>query len=167
MPITTEEGSAAYHPRWRARAAFALLFIGFCTQLLVARTIDEPYPALFQPSFAGTPLKDGELTAEVPKVTVQFTDGDTEEIDYRDVLPPSRLHPLVVFRSAFGEPDAETEDATVDWLSSRMQTRYGERVVDAVLVEWFEVSYRSEDSWAPRAMLDRTVEVRINGSAAG
>ena len=144
------------------RVLFAAAVIALPVQLLVARFIDEPYPALFQPSFAGTPLVKGKLTKTIPTVTLELANGTSEVIPFTDVLPQSRLAPAVVFRAAFYDEKKATAPATVEWLRSNLTSDLPGQVVTTMTVVWNEITFDVADVSQQSVTLLKTVVVDLN-----
>ncbi|MCS5713721.1 hypothetical protein NVV95_04045 [Herbiconiux sp. CPCC 205716] len=118
------------------RLIFALAILLLPAQLLFQRQFDQPYPGVFQPSFAGTPLTGDILKAQIPVVHVEFDDGASEEIPFEDVLPDSKLLDKSVFKSAFFLEDRATAPDTVKWLRGDLARMFPGREPVGMTVDW-------------------------------
>lgn len=146
---------------WLVRLVFAGVIVTFAGQLLVARADAEPYPGLFQPRFAGSPLKDGVLNQVQPSVSIEFTDGSSSTVPYKDILPRSRLHAIDVFRSAFCDELPATDPRTVAWLRQRLEVRFPDQTAALMVVEWARTSYLESASWQSSRSVIKTVTVPL------
>lgn len=139
-------------PKWVPLTIFAIVLALFPLQLAVKLVWDEPYPAIFQPSFAGTPLVNGVLHRQVPDIELIYASGATRTVEASDVLPRTRLHVPTVFRAAFWDETEANSSALREWLESALAVRYGEPV-DRMTVTWKDQTY---DPWS-RAVVNESV----------
>lgn len=145
---------------WPARIVFLAIIVLFPAQLAVKMALGEPYPALFQPSFAGTPLVNGQLHRTTPRVTIVFRSGEEVAVSQDDVLPRTRLHVPTVFREAFWEQARANDPRLQTWLAEEMATRYDEPVAK-LMVTWID---QSVDPWRQTVLTEKvikTVEVEM------
>lgn len=147
---------------WLVRLVFAAVIVAFVGQLLVARSDAEPYPGLFQPRFAGSPLRDGVLNQVQPSVSVEFTDGSSSTVPYEDILPRSRLRAIDIFKSAFYDEVPATDPRTVAWLRQRLEVLFPDETASSMVVEWARASYLKSDSWRPSRSIIKTVMVPLH-----
>lgn len=144
-----------------ARLVFLLVVVGFPLQMLIAEREGEPYPGLFQPSFAGSPLKDGVLTGVQSVVTIMFEGGGGKVADIRDIMPSSRLNARTVFRSAFYDERLATDPETVDWLQRRIESAFPGRTATRMVVEWERTTRVEAESWRLTRSVDKTITVPL------
>ncbi|QBI20302.1 hypothetical protein ER308_12500 [Egibacter rhizosphaerae] len=112
--------------------------------MLVARLWSEPYPALYQPSFAGAAQGGEQVEFTVPRVTMHARGGEDLRLHHMDLMAESRVAEIAVFSTAF--PADNLEDALEDssnaqWLQSRLEELTGESP-EAATVEW--IRYTAE-----------------------
>ncbi|MBZ4486840.1 hypothetical protein LQ938_02915 [Microbacterium sp. cx-55] len=118
------------------RTAFAVCILILPVELVIARLFGEPYPALFQPAFVGSPESDRYASVEVPHVSIR-SGTLTQEIPYLDVIPESDQLGTSILRSMFGNPSRATNPETVDWLRAVLRERYPDfPEVQFVDIEW-------------------------------
>jgi hypothetical protein len=124
---------------------FAGLLLLFPAQLLVAKVIGEPYPALFMPAFAGTPVVDSILTRTEPRVTIEFADGTSTLVPYTALLPRSTQNSAITFRNVYASASRVDDASTTEWLAATLPTTVEGSPATTVRIEWFRVEYRLPD----------------------
>lgn len=118
------------------RLAFVVCLAILPAELLVARVFGEPYPALFQPAFVGSPQVGPYALVEVPHVFVRNDDG-IREIPYRTVIPKSDQLGTSILRSMFGTPSRANAPETVAWLRTAVREAYPDLTgAVSVEIEW-------------------------------
>lgn len=143
------------------RIVFVLALIGFPFQMYVEERLGEPYPGLFQPSFSGSPLRDGVLRGEQPVVTIEFEDGSREPVDVQDIMPATRLNSDTVFRYAFHDSRLANDPETVVWLRELVETAFPQRQATRMVVAWERVKRVEADSWRPTRSAGKTITVPL------
>ena len=148
--------------KWALRIVFAAAILLLPVELVAQRVAGtQPYPGLYQPSFADTPLTNGILKATLPIVTISFADGSTQQIPYNDVLPDSKLLDLSVFKSAFyGEKKANSADV-VSWLRNDLQNKFPGTTPTSMTVDWTAFKIPIDDPDSRTGAIVRTVTVDL------
>jgi hypothetical protein len=147
------------------RVVFALAILLLPAQLLFQRQFAQPYPAVFQPSFAGTPLVGETLKAQVPLVHVAFADGSEIEIPFEDVLPDSGLLDKSVFKSAFFNEDRATAPDTIAWLRADLVSLFPGKDPVRMRVDWSDRKIDITGDGRGVDEITKTVEIDLVGAA--
>lgn len=152
---------ASPRKRIALRVVFALAILLLPAELVIQKVVDQPYPAIFQPSFAGTPVVDGILTAKVPDVHVTFADSSVMEIPFEEVLPDSKLLDLSVFRSAFESQIRANSPETVDWLRADLEKKFPGSTPTKMVVDWQTAKIDISDPTKRTVTTTKTVTVDL------
>lgn len=105
--------------RSRLRLAFAALVVVAVGQVVVHRTVGEPYPALFAPHFATVRDRGGYVVEVLPVATLVDRDGMRHR-----VLPHDLTYGPSNPQAAFGhltDRDVMRDTGTHAWLCARLR----------------------------------------------
>jgi hypothetical protein len=147
------------------RVAFAAALVLLPLELVVQRVASQPYPGVYQPSFAGTPLVGDTLTARVPIVQFAFSDGTTRDVPFEEVLPESKLLAMSVFKSAFFEEGRANDPATVGYLRDLLQEKFPGSEPATMTVEWTSQKIDIRDPDDRPGTVTKTIVVDLSGDA--
>ncbi|WP_440708391.1 hypothetical protein [Herbiconiux sp. YIM B11900] len=175
MIVTNESETVAgaLRPRQRAgsrkrtialRVVFAAALVMLPAELVFQKYVAQPYPGVFQPSFAGTPLRGDILSAQIPIVYVDFTDGSRTEVGFEQVLPDSKLLDKSVFKSAFYNEARATADDTRDWLRKDLAELFPEQTATRMTVDWTDRKIDVTGEHEPVDTVTKTVVIDLTGS---
>lgn len=145
------------------RIVFAAALVLLPAELLFQKYIAQPYPGVFQPSFAGTPLKGDILSAQIPVVYVDFEDGTRTEIGFEQVLPDSKLLDKSVFKSAFYNEARATADDTKSWLRDDLADLFPDRTATRMTVDWTDRKIDVTGGKDPVDTVTKTIVVDLSG----
>jgi hypothetical protein len=123
------------------RLVFAGTVAMFAVQLFLIAGKIEPYPALTMPAFNGHPLEANVVVVEKPEFRVQFADAQAEVVRYDDLLPPTPLDGLPIFKNAFPFYEFAIDQDTLAWLQSNIARRFPGKTPSGVDVIWRKASY--------------------------
>lgn len=140
---------------------FALAILLLPAELVIQKLVDQPYPGIYQPSFAGTPVVNDVLTAKVPLVHVTFADSSVVDVPFEDVLPDSKLLDLSVFNSAFESQIRANSPETVDWLRNDLEQKFPGQEPTKMVVDFqtLKIDIRNPDNRT--AITTKTVTVDL------
>lgn len=116
LPPTSGKAKTQVPPRAHLFTAVLLFWVvGYA----LARLGGEPYPAIIQPSFGY--VADAGDTVEWTEIeyVVTFTDGDTEQIDFRDFYGDAGDKAEYIALRVI-TPDNESDAETVAWVGARL-----------------------------------------------
>lgn len=122
--------------QWSVRLLFLIVALALPLEIVALRTVGEPYPALYLPSFASGPPRDGTFTRTDPFVSVQFNDGTATEIDYRMLLPSSQLHAPTAFRHSYSDADRANSPEVVAWLREVCEREFPGVSATQIVIDW-------------------------------
>lgn len=145
------------------RGLFAVAVAALPVQLVVREVGSEPYPGLYQPSFGGTVAEGLDYQTYEPLVTVIERDGTERKVDYRDVLPPTPVLPLSVFRSAFEDDKRSQDPQTARWLRSRLLVLDPGSDPQSATIEWVRVDRQIGSTRSQVAEVAKTVVLDVRG----
>lgn len=147
------------------RVVFAVAILLLPLELVVQRVVGQPYPGVYQPSFAATPLVGDTLTARVPIVHVTFADGTEQEVPFEEILPDAKLLSTSVFKSAFFDEAHANEPATVEYLRELLGRRFPEADPTTMVVDWTQQKIDVRDPDVRPGTVTSTVVVQLRGAA--
>ena len=127
------------------------------------RVVSQPYPGIYQPSFAGTPVVGETLTARVPIVSFTFLDGSVREIPFEEILPESKLLSMSVFKSAFFDEASANDPATVRYLKELVEEKFPGAEPDTMTVDWTSQRIDIRDPDDRPGTVTKTVVVDLSG----
>lgn len=127
--------------RWLLRAAFGVIVLSAPVGLVVRSVVGEPYPWLFQPSFAYVEESTGVVTYDIPEIVAVTESGESETLELRRVMPWTRPDQAVVFASAFGQAKSAGAPETADWMFDRLQAAYPANHFVEVTITWYQQTY--------------------------
>ncbi|MCW2494324.1 hypothetical protein [Jatrophihabitans sp.] len=146
------------------RALFVILIVGLPVELAISRFDNEPYPALFQPGFAGHPYNHGVLKIVEPTLIVHFADGTVaNDVAYQRILPKSGLQSLTVMKNEFYDDHAAKDPRTKVWLRQRLALLFPNRPVATLVILWQQEHIHVNDPKHPIDKPVRTVTVELAG----
>ena len=146
-------------------ALFALSVIAIPVELAVSRLYAEPYPALFQPSFAGVPVSgDGVPTVE-PTITVTLADGGVAHPSVSELLPADTdVLPSIVLSKALRPATDSRAAETRAWFAARLERLYPGRGAQTLRVEWHSVAYSVASGKRHDLGISRTETMTLTGA---
>ncbi|RFA15147.1 hypothetical protein B7R21_03700 [Subtercola boreus] len=147
------------------RVAFALAILLLPAEMVIQKLVDQPYPGIYQPSFAGTPVVNDILTAKVPLVHVTFADASVVDVPFEAVLPDSKLLDLSVFNSAFQSQIRANSPETVAWLKNDLEQKFPGRTPTTMVVEFQTLKIDITDPSSRTATTTKTVTVDLQEGA--
>ncbi|GGI05182.1 hypothetical protein [Egicoccus halophilus] len=118
------------------RLLFAVLLIAAPTQMLITRVLAEPYPALYQPSFASAPADGDVVVTTTPRVTVDYADGSVGHYDHVEVMAAAGVARIAVFDHAFRDDERAEAAQTRAWLRDRLAELGGGRTPTHAEIAW-------------------------------
>ena len=109
------------------RRAFLLTFLLVLpVQMLASRLWSEPYPALYQPSFASSAKEDNVLVVEVPRVDAVFSDGRRASFSHIEVVGDVATSEMTIFNAGLQTSASRIDEVeTVAWLHERLENLGG------------------------------------------
>jgi hypothetical protein len=148
---------------WTVRVLFVLAVLLVPAELLVQRALDsQPYPAVYQPDFRGTPLaQDGGIRLSKSSASVTFADGEEADLDFASLVPETQLSTNAVIRTAFGNQAAADEPDSRAFLKERLAGLFPDREAVSATFLWKSVLVDLAGEELEPERIDREVEVDL------
>jgi hypothetical protein len=147
--------------RWGVRAAFVAVVLSAPVGLVVRSVVGEPYPWLFQPSFAYVEESTGVVSYEIPDIVALTESGQSETLELRRVMPWTRPDQAVVFASAFGQAKSAEAPDTAEWMFDRLQAAYPANDFVEVTITWYQQKYDLDTKQTSRGPALREFVIRV------
>jgi hypothetical protein len=136
--------------RRRVRLLFLAALVVMVAQIGYKKVADEPYPGIFQPTFAGTPSESSSVQVFEPLLTARYEDGATRSFDADELFHDARVLPSRIFRTAFEKHASSVDNPEVTgWLHERLTDLGGGTHVDEATIEWRTANYPTDKGVEP------------------
>lgn len=127
-------------------AVLGTLLVALPVQLALARYVSEPYPAIFQPTFAGTPERDGLAIVRSAEIKVHFGGTHATVTPVQFLPEDTRVVASSVLANVFpiNTPAGQLPEETRRWLAERVVTLFEGRSATRLIIAWTERAYDTE-----------------------
>lgn len=125
----------------RTRWLWAITLLLIPAELAFAFFFTEPYPALFQPAFSGSPQVGHSVLVRIPVVTVTFDDGSTSVVDFNELIPSDEVLGTSLLEAGYGTEERANARENTAFLEKRFAILFPDQVVDTVFIDWRVISY--------------------------
>lgn len=123
----------------RVRWLFAITILFIPVELAIAFFATEPYPALFQPAFSGSPQVGHEAIVPRPFVTITFDSGEEEDLDFTEIIPSREILGSSLIAAGYGTTERANSPENLAFLDDRFAVLFPGRTVASVLIDWREL----------------------------
>jgi hypothetical protein len=142
------------------RWAFALTLVALPVELAVARFAGEPYPAIFQPAFAGSPQEEDYAIVQAPHAFI-VSGSELLEVPYQELVPGTEVLPLSIFNSIYMNEARYAAADTKTWLKTNLSEMYPGRAIDGVEIEWREELYAVQGGELLSAQVTHAISIDL------
>jgi hypothetical protein len=143
--------------RKRVRLLFLSALIVMAAQTVYKKVADEPYPGIFQPTFASTPPDPSSVEVFEPQLVARYEDGRTQSFTAKQVFYDASVLPSRVFRAAFDtHADSLDSPAVMSWLHDRLTQIGPGASVDEATINWRTATYPMDRGAEPTFATTKT-----------
>lgn len=149
----------------RVRWLFAITLAFIPVELAIAFFLDaEPYPALFQPAFSGSPQVGHEAIVPRPVVTVIFDSGEEEDLDFTEIIPSREVLGSSLIAAGYGTTERANSPENLAFLDERFAELFPGRTVASVLIDWRELDIDVATGEQVSSRSTKTVVIDMSGA---